>query len=416
MLDNKGPDKGEVPLFLARLPEYRLATKKGNLPSLTLFLVLALGCCSTANPRDAARGPALSPVPAAVAASVRLAVVADKLDQPLGMAFAPGDPAKRLFIIEKGGAIVVMKSGTPPSPFISLEDRVSRGSEQGLLGLAFHKEFMKNGRMFVNYTDKEGDTRIVELTVSSPTAASPNVASERELLLVKQPYANHNGGHLVTTPSGWLLVGLGDGGSAGDPHRNARNPDTLLGKMFRLDPDARGHAPRTTILAQGMRNPWRYALDRATNTLYIGDVGQNLWEEVDVVPLDGLAGKDFGWNVMEGAHCYKSATCDAAGLTLPIVEYGHDAGCSITGGVVYRGRAIPALAGAYFYSDYCTAFLRSFRWTKGGGPTDHWDWTNALDPKHRLAQVASFGEDEDGEAYVIGLAGTIWKLVPAEDS
>jgi len=309
-----------------------------------------------------------------------------------------------------------MKKGTPPFVYSSLKERVSGGSEQGLLGLAFHREFMKNGRMFVNYTDKAGDTRIVELTIASPTADHATIAKERELLYVKQPYSNHNGGHLLTTPGGWLLVGLGDGGSAGDPHGNARNGKTPLGKMFRLDPDATSEALRTRIVAQGMRNPWRYAVDRATNDLYIGDVGQNLWEEVDVVPLDGLEGKDFGWNVMEGAHCYKSATCDAAGLTLPVVEYGHDAGCSITGGVVYRGRAIPSIAGTYFYSDYCTAFLRSFRWTKSSGATDHWDWTNALNPKQKLAQVASFGEDEDGEIYVIGLAGTIWKLVPAKDS
>jgi glucose/arabinose dehydrogenase len=382
-------------------------------PLATLLLaVLAAASCSDATPRDAAKGPALSPVPASVAASVRLTVVAEKLDEPLGMAYAEGDPAKRLFIVEKGGTILVMKKGTLPFSFLSLKERVSGGSEQGLLGLAFHKEFMKNGRMFVNYTDKDGDTRIVELTLTSPTADHATIAKERELLFVDQPYSNHNGGHLLRTPGGWLLVGLGDGGSAGDPRGNARNPRTLLGKMFRLDPDATSDALRTKILSQGMRNPWRYALDRATNDLYIGDVGQNLWEEVDVVPLGELQGKDFGWNVMEGAHCYKPATCEATGLTLPVVEYGHDAGCSITGGVVYRGKALPSLAGTYFYSDYCTAFLRSIRWTKAHGATDHWDWSSALNPKQKIAQVASFGEDEDGEVYVIGLTGTIWKLVP----
>jgi glucose/arabinose dehydrogenase len=365
--------------------------------TLLFFAAVGVGSCASA------KGPGLSPVPADIAAHVRLAVVADKLDQPLGMAFAPDDPAKRLFLVEKTGAIRVMNQA---AAYLSLKERVSRGSEQGLLGLAFDKEFMKNGKLFVNYTDKAGDTRIVEITVASPTAAVATIASERELLFVKQPYANHNGGHLLMTPGGWLLVGLGDGGSGGDPHGNARNPKTLLGKMFRLD------GATSTILSQGMRNPWRYALDRKTNDLYIGDVGQNLWEEVDVIPLDQLSGKDFGWNVMEGTHCFKSATCDAAGLTLPVVEYGHDAGCSITGGVVYRGPAIPSLAGTYFYSDYCTAFLRSFRWTRAGGATDHWDWTNALDPKHQLAQISSFGEDEAGEIYVIGLTGTIWKFLP----
>ena len=413
MFRHRGLEKGDTPLFRRNAVSGERCKKKGSVPFFTLVLVLAAGSCSPASPRDAAKGPALSPVPASIAASVRLAVVADKLDQPLGMGYAERDPAKRLFIVEKRGAILVMKKGTPPLPFLSLKERVSGGSEQGLLGLAFHKEFMKNGRMFVNYTDTEGDTRIVELTVASPTADHATIVKERELLFVKQPYSNHNGGHLLTTPGGWLLVGLGDGGSAGDPHGNARNGTTLLGKMFRLDPDSKSDALRARILSQGMRNPWRYALDRATNDLYIGDVGQNLWEEVDVVPLHGLEGKDFGWNVMEGAHCYRSATCGAAGLTLPVVEYGHDAGCSITGGVVYRGKALPALAGTYFYSDYCTAFLRGFRFTKGGGATDHWDWSNALNPKQKVAQVASFGEDEDGEVYVIGLGGTIWKLVPA---
>jgi glucose/arabinose dehydrogenase len=371
-----------------------------------VLLAIAVACAS-ANPKEAAKGPAVSPVPAAIASKVRLAVAADKLDHPLGMAYAAGDPAKRLFIVEKGGTIRVMKQGAAPAPYLSLKARVSGGSEQGLLGLAFHKEFMKNGRMYVNYTDREGDTRIVELTVADPAADRATIAGEKELLFVKQPYSNHNGGHLLMTPEGWLLVGLGDGGSANDPQKNARNPKTLLGKMFRLDL-APGAAPK--ILSQGMRNPWRYALDRATNDLYIGDVGQNLWEEVDVIPLDALSGKDFGWSVMEGFHCFRSASCDTAGLVLPVAEYGHDAGCSITGGVVYRGKALPALAGTYFYSDYCTAFLRSFRWTKSGGVTDHWEWNAALDPKHALAQIASFGEDEAGEIYVIGLAGTVWTL------
>jgi len=265
----------------------------------------------------------------------------------------------------------------------------------------------------LNYTDKDGDTRIVELTVASPAADRGTIASERQLLVVEQPYSNHNGGHLVMMPEGWLLVGLGDGGSAGDPKGNARNPKTLLGKMFRLDPEAASDALRTRILAQGIRNPWRYAIDRAKGDLYIGDVGQNEWEEVDVVPVASLSGKDFGWNVMEGFHCFRDASCNQKGLTLPVVEYGHDAGCSITGGVVYRGKAIPSISGAYFYADYCTALLRSFRFTRDGSVTDHWDWKKALDPDGRLAQIASFGEDENGEVYVIGLGGTVWKLVPA---
>jgi glucose/arabinose dehydrogenase len=358
---------------------------------------------------------AVVPVPQDLASKVKLSVTVEKLDQPLGMAFAPGDGARRLFIVEKTGAIRVLKNSVVlAEPFLDLSARVSRGSEQGLLGLAFHRKFTTNGRLFVNYTDKDGDTRIVEFTVASPAADRATIAKERELLFVDQPYANHNGGHLVMTAEGWLLVGLGDGGSAGDPKGSAQNPKTLLGKMLRLDPDAESDALRVRILAQGMRNPWRYAIDRATGDVYIGDVGQYAWEEVDVVPLASLSGKNFGWNVMEGSHCYRNSSCNQAGLTLPVAEYGHDAGCSITGGVVYRGKAIPALAGAYFYADYCTALLRSLRLAKDGGVTDHWDWKKALDPAGGLAQIASFGEDEDGEVYIIGLDGKVWKFVPAK--
>ena len=371
-------------------------------PRVLLSLaVVAAGCCATA-----ATLP-VTPVPAEAAARVRLTVFAEKLDEPLAMAFAPRDPAKRLFIVEKTGAIRMMKKGAPPSLYLSFKSKVSGGSEQGLLGLAFHNDFMKNGKLYVNYTDLSGNTRIVEITVSSPTADEVTIASKKELLFVRQPYSNHNGGHLVMTPEGWLLVGLGDGGSANDPQGNGQNPKALLGKMIRLEGE------KTTILASGMRNPWRYALDRKTNDLYIADVGQNKWEEVDVIPLDQLAGKNFGWNVMEGNHCFKAATCDSSKFVPAVAEYDHDAGCSITGGVVYRGSAIPSLAGTYFYSDYCTAFLRSFRWTQDAGAKDHWDWTAALNPKSRLAQISSFGEDEDGEIYVIGLTGTIWKFVPA---
>jgi glucose/arabinose dehydrogenase len=357
---------------------------------------------------------ALAVAPAELAGGVKLAVVAEKLDQPLGMAYAPGDPAKRLFIVEKTGAVRVLKGGAVLSePFLDLAGRVSRGSEQGLLGLAFDAAYMKTGKLYVDYTDKAGDTRIVEITVAAPEGDRATIRDERELLRIDQPYANHNGGNLVMTPEGWLLVGTGDGGSGGDPKGNGQNPRALLGKMLRLDPAATSETLRTRILAIGMRNPWRYALDHATSDLYIGDVGQNTWEEVDVVPLKQLAGKNFGWNVMEGLHCYGGANCDRQGLTMPVVEYGHDAGCSITGGVVYRGKAVPALAGTYFYSDYCTSFLRSFRWSQDGGVRDELDWKKALDPKDQLSQVASFGEDEDGEIYVLCLNGRVWKLVPA---
>jgi len=357
---------------------------------------------------------AVVPVPQDLGGAAKLTLAADKLDQPLGMGYAPGDPAKRLFIVEKTGAIRVLKNGAAVAePFLNLKSRVSRGSEQGLLGLAFDRDFMTSGKLYVNYTDRDGDTRIIEFTVAVPASDRAEIKRERELLKVDQPYSNHNGGNLVMTSEGWLLVGLGDGGSGGDPKGNGQNPKALLAKMFRLDPTAESQALRTRILAFGMRNPWRYALDRKTNDLYIGDVGQNKWEEIDVVPLGELSGRNFGWNIMEGLHCYAARTCDQQGLTPPVVEYGHDAGCSVTGGVVYRGKAIPSIDGTYFYSDYCTSFLRSFRWTKDGGVRDQYEWKKALDPKDRVSQVASFGEDEDGEIYVISLSGQVWKLIPA---
>lgn len=358
---------------------------------------------------------AVAPVPPDLGSTVKLAAVAEKLDQPLGMAYAPKDPAKRLFLAEKTGAIRVLKEGRVLSaPYLDLTKRVSRGAEQGLLGLAFDNGFMTTGKLYVNYTDKNGDTRIVEITVASPAADVAEVKDERQLLLEWQPYSNHNGGHLLMTKEGWLLVGLGDGGSGGDPRNNSQNAKTILGKMFRLDPAAKSKSLRMRILAKGVRNPWRYALDRQTGDLYIADVGQNKWEEIHVLSLAELEGKNFGWNVMEGAHCYGGSNCRREGLELPAVEYDHAEGCSITGGAVYRGKAIPSLAGTYFYSDYCTAFLRSFRWTKAGGPTDQYEWKKALDSKNQLAQIASFGEDEDGEIYILCLTGTVWKLVPAK--
>lgn len=385
--------------------------------SFPRLVLLALGAvAATQCPSEgASRGPAVVAVPAAAASAARLEVVADGLRSPVGLSVAPEDPARRLFVVEKDGRIRILERGRVlPEPFLDISERVSKGGEQGLLGLTFHRSFVTNGRLFVNFTDRDGDTRIVEFAVADPKANRATVAAERELLRVEQPYANHNGGHILTLPDGALLVGLGDGGSGGDPKRHGQNPNTLLAKMLRLDPDAKGAAAGAKILAKGLRNPWRYALDAATNDLFIADVGQNAWEEVHVVALDELEGKNFGWNVLEGSHCFAARQCRTAGLELPAIEYDHGAGCSITGGVVYRGKALRQLAGSYFYSDYCSALLRSFRWKRDAGAAiDHWDWKSALDPEERLGQISAFGEDHDGEVYIVSMRGTIWKLVPA---
>jgi glucose/arabinose dehydrogenase len=247
--------------------------------------------------------------------------------------------------------------------------------------------------------------------VGDPARADP--AGEREVLVVAQPYANHNGGHLAFGPDGALWVGLGDGGAAGDPKGNGQDPTALLGKMLALDVDAPRAAPR--IVALGLRNPWRYAFDRATGDLWIGDVGQYAFEEVDVLTpamRAAAAPANFGWNRTEGLHCYPAgATCDRGRYVDPVIEYDHGDGCSITGGHVYRGRALPKLGGLYFYADYCTAMIRSLRWD-GKTVRDVWDWRAALDPESRLANLSSFGEDAAGELYLVSIDGDVYRFDP----
>ena len=332
------------------------------------------------------------PAPSSLALRLKLLEVA-RAKHPVALVAAD----KKLLVAEKGGRLRVIENGILlPGAILDLSDRVSRDSEQGLLGVA-----VKNSQLYVNYTDKKGDTRVREYPLSDHI--DPD--SGRELLFVHQPFANHNGGHLLFGPDGKLYVGLGDGGSGYDPLGNGQNQKSQLGKMLRLDV-ARGGVE---IFDIGLRNPWRYAFDAKTGDLYIADVGQDRWEEIDVQPA-GSGRLNFGWSVMEGRHCLHGTRCDSKGMTAPIVEYSHKTGCSITGGIVYRGRALPELDGDYFYSDYCTAILRSLHW-KSGAVTDHWDWKAALDPDNILSQVSSFGEDADGELYLLSLDGPIYKLV-----
>jgi len=365
---------------------------------------------------------ALTPVPKALASAVELQPVVRGLARPVLLTFAPGDARRRLFIVEQHvGRIRILEQGKLRSkPFFTIGG-LSKGNEQGLLGLAFHPKFAENGKLYVNYTAADKDTHIVEYRVSAANPDEVDPATRREIIEIDQPYSNHNGGNLLFGPDGKLYTGMGDGGAAGDPLKAGQNPKALLGKILRFDvgdADKPQAEPKVEIVHLGVRNPWRFWFDPPTGALYIGDVGQNLWENVYVVPNDGVT-RNFGWSVVEGNHCYAARTCDRTGFTPPVADYPHAQGCSVTGGVTYRGKALPQLAGRYFYADYCTGLVRSFVWTPDpSSPTatgwirEHHDWKAALDPEGVLSEISSFGVDHDGEVYIVLLTGTIYKLAP----
>jgi glucose/arabinose dehydrogenase len=329
-----------------------------------------------------------------------LTVVGEGFSQPLFLTAPAGDP--RLFVVEQTGAIRIIADGAVvPEPFLDVSEIISCCGERGLLGLAFHPDYASNGRFFINYTDGGGDTQVVGYTVSGdPSVADPNSASP--MFSVEQPYRNHNGGWIGFGPDGLLYVGMGDGGSGGDPQGNGQNPDALLGKILRLDVDA-GGAPE--IFASGVRNPWRNAFDG--NDFYIADVGQGVWEEINVVPID-YVGANLGWNVMEGPDCFGGGSCEQEGFVPPVHSYRHGPGCSVTGGYVYRASAIPAIEGHYFFADYCDGILQSLRYTADAGVTDV---TSYADTFGKVGSVTSFGLDGQGELYLIVKEGRVLKFV-----
>ena len=349
--------------------------------------------------------------PAGAKTAIGLDRVVDGLTRPL-FATPAGDGSGRLFVVEQAGRIRIVGQGRVlEPPFLDLSELVRSGGERGLLGLAFHPDFATNRRFFVDYTrEPDGATVIAEYHAA---AASANRADPlgRVLLTVAQPYANHNGGMLAFGPDGDLYIGLGDGGSGGDPGNRAQNPNELLGKILRIDVDsARPYAippgnpfanggGRAEIYALGLRNPWRFAFDRADGRLIAGDVGQNRVEEVDVIERGG----NYGWPVLEGPLCYRPASgCDPSGLTPPITHYRHVHGrCSVTGGYVYRGSALPELVGTYLFGDFCSGEIFGFR-----------DRVRSVLLDTDL-QIASFGEDAAGELYVVDLGGAVYRIVGA---
>jgi len=371
-----------------------------------IVVAACVACDSSSTPTD----PVIPPT-----FSLTVVEVADGLSSPLYLTSPPGD--SRLFVVEQAGRIRIIKNGTLlAKPFLDITSRVSSGGERGLLSVAFHPSYATNGLFFVNFTDLAGNTHVERFTVSSdPDVADP--ATSKLILTVVQPFANHNGGLNVFGPDGMLYIGLGDGGSGGDPFGNGQSRGTLLGKILRIDVDHGdpyaipsgnpfvGQAgARGEIWALGLRNPWRLAFDRAGGLLYVADVGQDRFEEVDVVPA-ARAGLNYGWNTMEASTCFLAATCNQDGLEQPVLVYGHTNGaCSITGGYVYRGTAIPEIAGRYFYSDYCAGFLRSFHYDNGvAGEQRSWDVGN-------IGSVTSFGEDASGELYITSSNGRVYRL------
>lgn len=389
-------------------------------------LTLAVGCGggSDAGVGAGAGAGAGMPPPAPVPPPLTLGLreVAAGLNQPLLLTAPAGD--SRQFIVERPGRIRVLANGSLlAKPLLDLSAQTTTDGERGLLSMAFHPEFASNGRFYVYYTDRNGNIAIDRFALS----ANPNVAdpqSQTRVLSIAHPtYSNHNGGLLAFGPDGYLYIGTGDGGGGGDPNRNAQNPESMLGKLLRLDVDislptaykvppdnpyAGQSGKRGEIWALGLRNPWRFAFDGTGRQLYIADVGQGAREEVDVAAI-AASGNNYGWPVMEGSVCYNAASCASAGLVAPAFEYLHDSaganGCSITGGYVYRGAALPELAGRYFYSDYCKGFLKSFLYS-GGRVSEQRDWGIG-----NVGNVLSFGQDAQGELYLLTGGGKVYKIV-----
>ena len=382
----------------------------------------------TSEPMATAAPPEQEPTEPPTAATatqlsaITLAAITQGFDNPTYLTHAGDD---RLFITEQDGRIQVVENGQmAAAPFLDITDRVGfNANEQGLLGLAFHPNYAENGAFFVDYTDANGDTVVSRFQVTDdPNVADPG--SEQLILSVAQPFPNHNGGQILFGSDGAFYVGLGDGGSGGDPQNNGQNPNTLLGTILRLDVDgdAPGDAPYAIppdnplvdgggapeVWAYGLRNPWRFSFDPLNGTLFVADVGQNQYEEINAASAGQAAGANYGWNIMEGLHCFNSQDCDPTGLLLPVVEYSHDqGGCSVTGGYIYRGQEFPALAGNYFFGDYCSGFIWALRqdeqgqWTTGSGALITVD-----------GQVTSFGQDANGEIYVVTREGIIYQIQP----
>jgi glucose/arabinose dehydrogenase len=333
-------------------------------------------------------------------AGFRLVEVASGVPSPTFVTVAPGEP-DRLYVVEQQGRIRVVENGVLlDEPFLDIIEQVRTGGEQGLLSVAFHPDYQENGLFYVDYTDSAGDTRVVEYRAGGDAAP----VETRELFFAEQPYPNHNGGQLAFAPDGRLLVGMGDGGRRGDPGDRAQDLASPLGKLLAVDTDAA--QPEPELLAYGLRNPWRFSFDRSTGDLWIPDVGQDEWEEVNMVPAGATGLLNFGWDVLEGLEPYEEKPLNAAGrLVDPVAVYDHTEGCSVTGGYVYRGDELPDLEGRYLYGDYCSGAIWSLALSPDGT-------ADVRREQITLPGLTTFGEDAAGRVYAASADGAVYRLSP----
>lgn len=376
-----------------------------------LVLMLGSGFAAASSRPLPAAGAVAWPEPA-------LKPFASGFQSPVHITHA-ADNSGRVFVVEQAGVVRIVKNGVPlPGPFLDIHERVGCCDEQGLLSLAFPPGFAGKKYLYVNYTNLAGDTVIARFRLRPNNLNQADPGSEEIILTIAQPYGNHNGGQIAFGPNdGYLYIGMGDGGDGGDPHNYGQSADVLLGKLLRIDveggdegyaippsnPFTATHGYRGEIWALGLRNPWRFSFDRANGELYLGDVGQYEWEEIDFQPADSAGGENYGWRLTEGNHCFLPANCNPAGLTPPVFEYDHNLGCSVTGGHVYRGGQYRRMEGVYFFADYCSGRIWGLR-REGGG----WQSRLLLDAPF---PISSFGEDETGEIYLTDYRnGVIYRL------
>jgi glucose/arabinose dehydrogenase len=340
-------------------------------------------------------GPSASARPHAP--QFRLQQVASGLDSPIHVA-APRNERDRIYIVLQDGKIVVLQNGRiRPQPFLDIDSQVTSGGEQGLFSIAFHPRYAQNRLFYVNFTDNNGHTRVVEYRSDGRKA----VKRVRQLLFVQQPYSNHNGGQVAFGPDGRLYVGMGDGGAGGDPEDRAQNLGSRLGKLLAINVNRRG--AKWQIVGVGLRNPWRFSFDRATGALYIGDVGQGAWEEIDYTPRRSPGLENYGWDVYEGRASFEQKSLGPGRLRQPIWVYDRNNGCSVTGGFVYRGAAVSSARGRYFFGDYCSGRIWSLMVSGGRA-------RGARQESIRVDALSSFGEDATGELYLTSLEGSVYRL------